>query len=181
LEIIFEFKKLNPNLFWWLENPRGMMRYQPELSAISRVTVTHGSYHDPAASHFGLPGDAHVGMPEGHLPPCKPTDLWGDFPGTWTPRPYLQKKFGGILYMKAPRGSRTGIQGMDGSAKSPSGEKIGAYWVRSLIPFYLGWDTITAVERELGVEAPIDYIFHTDATRTKSEIGFEKWFGDDDE
>ena len=175
LALIDGLKALNPDLYWWMENPRGMMRYQAELSTLRRETIHHASYHDPSATLHGYLGDVHHGAT--NLPPLKPTDLWGVFPDTWKPRPQLRMNKSGVLYEPAPRGSHTGTQGMKDTTHPVSGRKVKAYYVRSLIPFYLGWDTVVAVEKSLGVKPPVDYQKHESWVEPDLPIeGFGSWF-----
>ena len=91
--IIEHFKYHNPNLVWYIENPRGMMRKMKMWDHIEHVrhTVTYCQY-----------GDTRM----------KPTDIWtNDF--DWTPRPAC--KNGDPCHTPAPRGSRTGTQGLKGN------------------------------------------------------------------
>lgn len=84
--------------FFLIENPRAKMRKMPHMANLERRTVTYCQY-----------GERRM----------KPTDLWGGFP------PNLRLKApcsnGGGCHVSAPRGSRTGTQGMDSaeSAKIP--------------------------------------------------------------
>ena len=160
IELIMALKQENPAMYWWMENPRGMMRYQIELSTMRRETIHHASYHNPAANAFGFLGDEDNRRPDDPLPSLKPTDLWCDAPDQWRPRPMLKMSDGGTLYQKAPRGAKAGIQGMSSMPHPHGGPLITAYFVRSLIPFYLGWDVIVACEKALKVEAPINYRTH---------------------
>lgn len=57
--------QLQPD-WWWLENPRGMMRKMPQMRAYRRSTITYCSYGETRQ---------------------KATDLWGRWPETWSPRP----------------------------------------------------------------------------------------------
>lgn len=91
LELI---RNLNPHA-WLMENPRGMLRKQPIMQEFTRHTITYCAY-----------GDIRM----------KPTDLWGYVKG-WTPRPACRN--GDSCHVSAPRGSRTGTQGIQG-AKSRS-------------------------------------------------------------
>jgi site-specific DNA-cytosine methylase len=72
---------------WVMENPRGMLRKQPFMENIPRVTVTYCQY-----------GDFRM----------KPTDLWGKFPPAWFPRPMCRK--GDTCHEAAKRGSKKGTQ-----------------------------------------------------------------------
>lgn len=73
---------------YFIENPRGLMRKMPELEGIQRHTVTYCQY-----------GDRRM----------KPTDIWTNSK-TWKPRPMC--KNGAPCHEAAPRGSRTGTQGL---------------------------------------------------------------------
>lgn len=75
---------------WLMENPRGMLRTLPVVQALKRRTVTYCTY-----------GDTRM----------KPTDLWGEL--DWTPRQAC--KNGMSCHEAAPRGSRTGTQGLKGA------------------------------------------------------------------
>ena len=84
LEVIAHF---NPKV-WFIENPRGAMRKMPELQNFKRHTVTYCQY-----------GDTRM----------KPTDIWTNSE-TWTPKSAC--KNGDTCHESAPRGSRTGTQGL---------------------------------------------------------------------
>ena len=88
IEII---KELKPD-YWFIENPRGKMRkvIEPPQNAF-RKTVTYCQY-----------GDKRM----------KPTDIWTNC-FEWVPRPIC--KNGDPCHEKAPRGSKTGTQGIDGA------------------------------------------------------------------
>lgn len=73
---------------WFIENPRGLMRKMPQLTGKRRHTVTYCQY-----------GDSRM----------KPTDIWTNST-TWKPRPMC--KNGAPCHEAAPRGSRTGTQGL---------------------------------------------------------------------
>ena len=75
---------------WLMENPRGMLRTLPVVDGLMRRTVTYCTY-----------GDTRM----------KPTDLWGEI--DWTPRQAC--KNGMSCHESAPRGSRTGTQGLKGA------------------------------------------------------------------
>lgn len=113
LEIIKYFKARNPDLIWYIENPRGMMRKMDDWNFISHVrhTVTYCQY-----------GDTRM----------KPTDIWTNN-YFWTPRPAC--KNGMTCHVSAPRGSRTGTQGLKGA------------YVRSQIPYQLCKEIITSSVR----------------------------------
>ena len=181
-------------MYWWLENPTGMMRFQPELGTrhlaqplgmkprtgqqTPHPSVTHSSYSGPFAEELGFDRHDIPGHPA--IPSRKPTDLWTNAQGIWQPRPHtkiglaadapelsssleeLQANLGnrikevptapkrpghaGKYHAWAPRGARSGTQGI-GDYKMPSGLTMPKYQMRSLIPYGLGLDAITAVER----------------------------------
>ncbi|MCK9461602.1 MAG: DNA cytosine methyltransferase [Proteobacteria bacterium] len=87
IEIIKYYQKLNPSLIYFIENPRGMLRKLPIMNEFNRNTVTYCQY-----------GDTRM----------KPTDIWSN--SQWTPRPMC--KNGDPCHVSAPRGSRTGTQGL---------------------------------------------------------------------
>lgn len=83
--------------YWFIENPRGMLRKMPwmeeflkEMGGV-RHTVTYCQY-----------GDTRM----------KPTDIWTNCK-EWNPRPHC--KNGSPCHESAPRGSRTGTQGIKGA------------------------------------------------------------------
>lgn len=105
---------LAPRYGWLMENPRGMLRKLPVVAGLPRRTVTYCQY-----------GDSRQ----------KPTDLWGDVPG-WEPRPVCDR--GAPCHEAAPRGSRTGTQGL-ASART-----------KAMVPYGLGMDILQAIEERRG-------------------------------
>jgi len=92
IEIIKEYQKINPDLIWYIENPRGLMRKMPFMDQLPvRHTVTYCQY-----------GDTRM----------KPTDIWTNNIN-WNPRPMC--KNGQPCHVAAPRGSSTGTQGLKGN------------------------------------------------------------------
>jgi hypothetical protein len=87
LEIIEHF---NPTYFF-IENPRGMLRKMPIMAKLPRQGVTYCQY-----------GDTRM----------KPTDIWTNSTN-WIPRPMC--KNGDPCHVAAPRGSKTGTQGLKGA------------------------------------------------------------------
>lgn len=83
-------RALKPS-FWFIENPRGGMRKMVWMKGIPRYTVTYCQY-----------GDKRM----------KPTDIWTNHPA---PRFRPPCKNGDSCHERAPRGSRTGTQGLKGS------------------------------------------------------------------
>lgn len=103
-------RDLNPPGGWLIENPRGMLRKLPPVQGLPRRTVTYCQY-----------GDTRM----------KPTDLWGEVIG-WEPKPPCNK--GDPCHEAAPRGSRTGTQGI-ASAKD-----------KARVPYGLGLELLRALE-----------------------------------
>jgi hypothetical protein len=94
ISIIQSYQYYNPNLIWYIENPRGMMRKMDvawDYMKHVRHTVTYCQY-----------GDTRM----------KPTDIWTNN-YDWESRPAC--KNGDSCHVSAPRGSRTGTQGLKGS------------------------------------------------------------------
>lgn len=91
LNLIQDLQELNPNLVFFIENPRAGMRTMKCLEGIPRYTVTYCKY-----------GDSRI----------KPTDVWCNHPD---PQFKPACKNGDSCHEKAPRGSRTGTQGLNGA------------------------------------------------------------------
>jgi len=83
IEIIEHFQPK----YWFMENPRGVLRKLDVVKDLPRKSVTYCQY-----------GDERM----------KPTDIWTNS-DVWTPRPMC--KNGDPCHVAAPRGSRTGTQG----------------------------------------------------------------------
>lgn len=77
--------------YYFIENPRGGMRKMGWMSNLPRYTVTYCQY-----------GDQRM----------KPTDIWTNHP---EPNFKPPCKNGGSCHISAPRGARTGTQGLKGS------------------------------------------------------------------
>ena len=91
LNLIQDLQELNPNLVFFIENPRAGMRTMKCLEGIPRYTVTYCKY-----------GDSRM----------KPTDVWCNHPD---PQFKSACKSGDSCHERAPRGSRTGTQGLNGA------------------------------------------------------------------
>ncbi|WP_375179925.1 DNA cytosine methyltransferase [Enterococcus rotai] len=85
-------QNLNPK-YYFIENPRGGMRKMSFMKDVPRYTVTYCQY-----------GDTRM----------KPTDLWTNHP---QPNFKPMCKNGAACHVAAPRGSKTGTQGLKGSVK----------------------------------------------------------------
>lgn len=103
-------KELNPSKGWLMENPRAMLRKLPVVAGLPRRTVTYCTY-----------GDSRM----------KPTDLWGEVPG-WVHREPCKNGQG--CHEAAPRGSKTGTQGLRNAKE------------RSRVPYELGKEILDAIE-----------------------------------
>ena len=101
--------ELNPTKGWLMENPRGMLRKLPVVEGLPRTTVSYCTY-----------GDTRM----------KPTDLWGVVPN-WIPREMC--KNGMPCHEAAPRGAKTGTQGLKGARE------------RSRVPYALGEEILKAL------------------------------------
>lgn len=99
--------------FWFIENPRGGLRKMDFMNGLPRYTVTYCQY-----------GDNRM----------KPTDIWTNHPNPQF-KPMCHK--GDPCHVLAPRGSRTGTQGLKGSVE------------RSRIPKELCEHIVDICEREL--------------------------------
>lgn len=111
-------EELGPRYGFLIENPRGMLRKLTPLADLNRVTITYCQYGDTRQ---------------------KPTDLWGEIPN-WNPRPICKPK--ASCHESAPRGSKTGTQGLK-NAKERS--RIAPELSRELRSSIVGW--IEANER----------------------------------
>lgn len=85
-------RELNPTYFF-IENPRGGMRKMAWMKDIPRYTVTYCQY-----------GDTRM----------KPTDIWTNHPNPKFKPPCHN---GDSCHTPAPRGSKTGTQGLKGSVE----------------------------------------------------------------
>ena len=88
--VIKLIRELNPR-FYFIENPRGGMRKMTWMQGIPRYTVTYCQY-----------GDTRM----------KPTDIWTNHPD---PQFKPMCRNGDSCHESAPRGSRTGTQGLKGA------------------------------------------------------------------
>lgn len=111
LSAIAVIDKLDP-YWWWIENPQGGLKTMKFMKPLgSPITITYCQY-----------GDTRM----------KPTNLWGKWPQEWQPRPPC--KNGAACHEAAPRGSRTGTQGLQGAKE------------RGMIPSQLSSTIIQACE-----------------------------------
>ena len=109
LDLIHE---LNPK-FFFIENPRGGMRKMTWMKGLPRYTVTYCQY-----------GDTRM----------KPTDIWTNHPN---PQFKPRCKNGDPCHEPAPRGSKTGTQGLKGSKdRSIIPEKLCEHIVKICEQYY---------------------------------------------
>jgi site-specific DNA-cytosine methylase len=99
IDIIKHFQELNPDLIFYMENPRGKLRKLPVVAELERTTVMYCKY-----------GDNRM----------KPTDIWSNnIRSILNPIGFEPKTcFNGnrsCHHDAAPRGSRTGTQGLKGA------------------------------------------------------------------
>lgn len=102
LKIINHFLQMNPDLVWYMENPRGKLRKLPIVRGeFDRATIWYCQYADSRA---------------------KPTDIWSNNifnplfnPNGWKPRPLCWNGNKNCHHEEAPRGSKTGTQGLKGN------------------------------------------------------------------
>jgi hypothetical protein len=112
IDLIKSFQEQNPNLIWFIENPRGKLRKLGLIPSGYRDTVTYCQY-----------GDIRM----------KPTDIWTNCV-SWKPKPMC--KNGDTCHEPAPRGSKTGTQGLKGNKE------------RSKIPTMLCEEIIISCEKD---------------------------------
>lgn len=119
LKIFNDVLKVNPNFIFYIENPRGMLRKMDFMAELDRATVCYCKY-----------GDIRM----------KPTDIWSNNiksafnPSGWEPREMCFNGNPNCHHQRAPRGSRTGTQGLKGN------------YERSKIPEQLCEEIIMATE-----------------------------------
>ena len=120
LKIIKQF----PIAKYYIENPRGYLRKMPFMRGIPKATVWYCRYGDTRA---------------------KPTDIWSNNiynifnPNGWKPRAECHNGNTNCHHEAAPRGSRTGTQGIKGN------------YNRSKIPKQLCLDILKQSSNELKI------------------------------
>lgn len=119
--IIDHFERLNPEMKWFVENPQGKLKKLADVvgDRIAMAVVWYCTYGDTRA---------------------KPTNIWSNHirglfaPAGWMPRPVCWNGNEACAHESAPRGSKTGTQGLKGS------------YDRSKIPAELVCEIIESVE-----------------------------------
>jgi len=91
--LINQYLDINPNMVFFIENPRGMLRKMPFMQSFIRHTIWYCQYGDDRA---------------------KPTDIWTNSK-TWIPKPVCKNGNSDCHHQSAPRGSKTGTQGRKNS------------------------------------------------------------------
>ena len=115
-------KMLNPKYFY-IENPRGLLRKLPVITKENyiRHTIWYCQYHNPEKDKVKR---------------AKPTDIWtNDY--KWKPKPVCKNGNPDCDHERAPRGSRTGTQGLKDN------------YERSKVPYELCKDIIKNIEKNL--------------------------------
>ena len=97
LHLLKELQKINPELIYFIENPRAGMRTMKCMEGLPRYTITYCAYTPE------IPVE---------IRPAKPTDIWTNHPN---PKFKPACKNGAPCHARAPRGSRNGIQGIKGA------------------------------------------------------------------
>ena len=93
ISLIKQWLTINPNMVFFIENPRGMLRKMPWMQEFKRHTIWYCQYGDERA---------------------KPTDIWTNS-DKWVPKPVCHNGNKECHHAPAPRGSKTGTQGRKGS------------------------------------------------------------------
>ena len=91
ISMIDKWLSINPNMIFFIENPRGMLRKMPFMQRFKRHTIWYCQYGDDRA---------------------KPTDIWTNSE-KWIPKPVCRNGNTDCHHQPAPRGSKTGTQGRD--------------------------------------------------------------------
>lgn len=120
--LIKEWLLINPDMVFFIENPRGMLRHMPFMKEFKRHTVWYCQYGDDRA---------------------KPTDIWTNSQ-TWQPycecKNYKYDADGRIInkhchHESARRGAKTGTQGKKGSyERSVIPERLCEQILKSVLP-----------------------------------------------
>lgn len=124
LKIINHFLKLNNNLIWYMENPIGKLRKLPVVVGnFDRTSIDYCKYNDKR---------------------MKPTDIWSNNiynplfnPNGWKPKPRCFAGNKMCHHEEAPRGSKTGTQGLKGN------------YLRSKIPEKLCLEIIQQTQKKI--------------------------------
>ena len=88
IELLEQWLTINPEMIFFIENPRGMLRSMPFMKKFNRFTIWYCQYNDLRA---------------------KPTDIWTNSTN-WIPRPECKNGNYNCNHMKSPRSNRGGTQ-----------------------------------------------------------------------
>jgi hypothetical protein len=100
LEIIKYYLSVNPDLKYYIENPRGKLRKLDVIKGIPKTTICYCQYGEDR---------------------MKPTDIWSNnlndlfYKEGWASRPMCFNGNINCHHQPAPRGSQTGTQGLKGN------------------------------------------------------------------
>lgn len=128
-------EQLKPD-WWFIENPRGMLRNQEIMKPLHRKTVTYCQY--------GLEYQ-------------KATDIWTNAVG-WIPKPVCSPR--SPCHVRAPRGSKQGVQGIGGPARRPANHpdwsyvidrKGGSAFKRGIVPPLLAQEIVNFCDKKAEV------------------------------
>lgn len=122
ISLIKKWQAVNPDVVYFIENPRGMLRKMPFMQQFKRHTITYCQY-----------GDSRM----------KPTDIFTNSK-SWVPRKMCSN--GDKCHESAPRGSKTGTQGRKGSyERSKIPDELCSEIISSI-------GTTTAIKEEVQLE-----------------------------
>jgi site-specific DNA-cytosine methylase len=93
ISLIKKWLEINPNLKFYIENPRGMMRKMPFMQEFDRHTIWYCQYGNRTA---------------------KPTDIWTNN-SNWIPKPVCHNGNKNCHHEPAPRGSQAGTSARSNS------------------------------------------------------------------
>jgi len=124
LEII---KELEPK-YWFIENPRGLLRKFKFMKELPRNTVTYCQY-----------GTDYM----------KPTDIWTNAV-EWIPKKMCSN--GDTCHEEARRGMKSGVQGIKGGLRATSGWKKEDRVQRSIIPKELCNEIVKVCQGDLKIK-----------------------------
>lgn len=111
INVLKIIKELKPK-YWFIENPRGGMRKMNFMKGLPRYTITYCQYGDDR---------------------MKPTDIW-----TNHPKPNFKPPChnGDSCHVSAPRGAKTGTQGLKGSVERSRIPKLFCQYIVSICESY---------------------------------------------
>jgi hypothetical protein len=139
LELVEHTQELIDDLeptFYWIENPRGVLRKLPIMNDDARVELEN------VVIWYCTYGTT-MGMKR-----AKPTDLWGKWPSSWIPRPVCRNGNPNCDHVRAPRGAKTGTQGLSGNmARSMIPKELCREIMIACLVDRYGWNQRSLAER----------------------------------